>query len=527
MTVELPTEIWWKILEYLPLANIVRLGPVNRIFLELARQKQYRSLKFTTYDREIELRLENIRSLSLGRHVRAVNIHPSTIGHGPAKMLKSSTDFVRTAFDSDHHKQNLTCEKIQKEQIQLVIETLKTLEHVQQFCLVAPKFPRCNSRVWPGNTEVTIIFLSLLATPSFSRNITGLELTIPAHTLDCLASAKMPSLEYLNVFLVKRPQGSDEYIERLAMFISGASRTLQILSIECSDRSLTLDQNFSRLFGILCEADFPQLDVFHFHILSHRLQNIAVNLNKFVFKTSSRLHELKLCYLPYIPCLQQPPQPNNQSWISDIFFAQGPASEFSSLTLLNLNSGSVHVNLAALSPVLSSVAPHLKSFSLDDQLLTTDELQLVIQALSCSPSPLCHLRIEPKDLSLNTFDLMASQFPQLQSLELVTETFSSSVTLQAPMTEEDLRLKFPRITLDLALFSYGMTLRRQAGDYQKWKLSSLELYMVYQTSNDYFNIYEETFKACLPLLVDYHFRIITRGWSQGERQELYYAYREI
>ncbi|KAF5390513.1 hypothetical protein D9757_005200 [Collybiopsis confluens] len=460
MTAQLPTEIWWKILEFLPLHDVVRVGRVNAVFLEIARELRYRNLKFVGYDRETERKLENIRSLSLGHHVRSLYIHPEAWNvfapiqrkRSLAKMLASTAHRLRAVFDSDYKTRKKLARKMERMngQIQLVIETMKTLEQVEQYRFVWPENHNYFYRkAWPGNAEVTITFLSLLTIPSFCGNLTKLDLSIPANTLESLALVKMPSLENFDISLLERPRGSDEYLGHLAILLSGTSATLQTLSISCYDPSLTLDHDFAQFFCLLCKADFPHLYSFHFHIWSEPLRSLAVDFNKFILRISHRLNDLKLCHAPRDSWPFHPPQLNDRSWISDLFGMQGITNMFSSLTLLRLNGGSLPINIAILSAVLSSVAQHLEELVLEDQLLTSDEVKMVVRALSLSYSPLRHLSIELKDLSPNIFDLLALKFPQLQSLKLSFKFLSSSATPQSFLAEDSLQLMSPNMPLSM------------------------------------------------------------------------------
>ncbi|KAF5390514.1 hypothetical protein D9757_005201 [Collybiopsis confluens] len=481
MTLQLPTEIWWKIFEILPLHDVIRAGRVNAVFLEIARELRYRNLKFVGYDEGTEGELENIRSvlvpmlvaysgpkyyrsLSLGHYVRSLCIHPDAWSlrvststtpiqekrRGLAKMLESIAHYVRYNRRKKSDTQIKPVDRTKKrmnEQLQLVVKTMKAFGRVEQYCLIWPEHPYFDSdmsRTWPGSTEVTASFLSLLAIPSFCGNITSLQLSIPAHTLESLALVETPSLKSLSVSLVKRPWNqSNTYLEQLAIFISGNSKTLQTLSISCHDNLLDLD--FFRFFHLLCRAEFAALHSFRF-LWPESLRNLAVHSRTFIHKISPRLHDLRLCY----NVLYGELQPGTPSWISDIFSMQGSPSMLSSLTTLRLIGGFLSINIENLSAVLSSIAHHLAEFVLEDHVpLTLVEVKMVIEALSLSSSPLRRLSIEPKELGPNVFDLLAFNFPQLQTLRLGFEVFSSSTTLQLFLTEDDPRFMSPDMPLSL------------------------------------------------------------------------------
>ncbi|KAF5390511.1 hypothetical protein D9757_005202 [Collybiopsis confluens] len=390
MTVELPTEIWWKILTFLPSDSTIRVGQVNRVFLGIARELWYRNLKF-------------VGSLSLGHYRR----------RNPAKILASTARCIRAAFGSGYNRQRkLDHETKPMEQIQLAGETMKNLEHVEQYCLA---WPDSYTEPWPGSTEVILTFLSLLAIPSFCGNLTRIDLSIPAHTMKSLALVKIPSLKYLDVSLAfQRPCKLSPY------------RAMTI----CSPSTITLPNYFV----------FFVTQTFLAYTLSVLYGSKGISDT---FRYNSPDSSSKW---PQASQSRALPRATRLTFAgnSDIF--SGITYTFSSLTLLHLNSDFLCDNIANLSAILSSVAQHLEELFLQGQWLTLNEVNMIVEALSLSPS-LRHLSIEPKELSPKIFDLLAFNFPQLQSLKLSFKVFSSSVTLQSFLTEDDLWFVSPDMPL--------------------------------------------------------------------------------
>ncbi|KAF5390486.1 hypothetical protein D9757_005184 [Collybiopsis confluens] len=487
MTIELPTEIWWKILGYLPSDNIIRLGPVNRDFLQIARESLYKNLQIKDFDQKTERRLRNLSSLSLGHYVRSLYIqyapwpivyHPR---HGPAKRLLSAVDFIRALFkvDSEYSKQK-------KRIIQLILETAQTLENVQE-CELFHDYPfgfgNFQSQGISSFSLIHATAMSLLVVAPFRKTLTKLSLRLPTDTLHYLASVTLPSLEDLDVLLSNSTRREfrvmDVNVGHLALFILGLSRTLRILSISCHDDSLYLDGDFGRFFNLLSEAD-----PFQFHLRSFSFQTWqsmysvpngtfgGSSMSKFIIKTGHHLRDLMLSHYPGFPIMYLPIRyrPNHRCWISYILApgsAQGQltCAQFSSLKSLKLSGGSLHPdNLTGLSTLLSSVARQLQSFVLEYEMLGTEEVIMLVRALSCSPSPLRHLGMEVKDLDPYIFTLLASEFPQLESLELGFEVFSyASVVLQSSMTVEEVQSRFPNMPVNLVLFFVGLLVRNDEG----------------------------------------------------------------
>ncbi|KAF5390366.1 hypothetical protein D9757_005235 [Collybiopsis confluens] len=251
---QLPTEIWWGIFEYLCLNDIIRLSLVNHAFLEMTQQLLYRKLDIVLFDEKAKSRLRTIRSSSLGHHIRYLYIRPtrwsvSAQTDPPRRLarmiLSSTTDFIRAVFDPGYVKRKkLAFQKTRmNEQIQLALETMKTLDNVPEYWLIWQQHPSGpfpfwifwphapRKDVWPDAAEATTAFLSLLDISPFRRTLTKLTLRIPSHTTECLPSVDLPSLEDLNVALLKRQEFTNAYPERLAIFISSLSMTLRILSL--------------------------------------------------------------------------------------------------------------------------------------------------------------------------------------------------------------------------------------------------------------------------------------------------------
>ncbi|KAF5391014.1 hypothetical protein D9757_004024 [Collybiopsis confluens] len=465
MTVQLPFELWWKILNYLPSdKNIIQLGSVNRVFLEIARQLRYRALEINKVDNVTNKhQLQIIRSFSLGHHVRYLSIRPWSLSilllggsrHGPIKKLLSAVNIARPIFGYfERRKQTRKMKNVDK-QVDLIVSTMRTLEYVREFELL---FGYKEFHV-----EALTAILYTLAICPFNRTLTKLSLWVPVNRLDCLTPVILPALESLDVKLyhvhTSKVDNTEGYLGHLAVYISGLSQTLRTLSISSTILILSLD--FSRFFYRLCEADFPLLHTFHFRIAGHG----SVELSGFMLKTGHNLRDLELCHL--FSSSHDPP-----SWITNILTTRGLINTFSSLNSLYLGCEFLPGKLTLLLALISSVASQLESFSFEYTLLTLEEVEMVIRALSCSsPSPLRHLVIESQFLSPSIFGLLASEFPQLETLKINYETLSSTL---AP-AEEDALLTILNLPPVKILFYRELVIFSEAGVYAEWKLSRLRL----------------------------------------------------
>ncbi|KAF5390487.1 hypothetical protein D9757_005181 [Collybiopsis confluens] len=479
MTIQLPTEIWWRILDYLPSNKVKQLGRVNRAFLEKARQSRYQSLVIYEYDKKTKRRLEKIRSSSLGHYVRSLTL---CVQAWPASELirwdgqtgdsLSVVDRVRSLFDSHYLPRKTVALKKKRldRRIELIFEAMTAFEHIQEYELIWEEYDQdCPEEFIPEvkfASSLMTIFLSMLVISPLRGTLTKLSLQIPTHiALDCLAAADFPFLEDLKVFLWKsqcsRAKDWDiltGYLgsENLAKFISGLSSTLQTLSISRLDPSINLDRDFGRVFDLLCKTNFPFLRSFDFCTRSRYLRKGTPSLDRFVRQISHSVRSLKLSHLAYDTSSSSPLHHlDHRSWISNVLSVQQTRA-FSSLTSLRIKDGSLCAHLADLSALLTSVAHQLGSFFLEDNLLTLKEVETVVCSLSHSSSPLRYLGIEPRDLAPDTFDLLVCAFPGLRELSLSFERFTSSDDDVIPMTEEDVRCMFPNLCLDLGFFCFGL-----------------------------------------------------------------------
>ncbi|KAF5390490.1 hypothetical protein D9757_005182 [Collybiopsis confluens] len=435
------------------MANVKRLGLVNRTFLEKARQLQYQRLLIDKYDEKTKLRLKEISSSSLDHYVHTLTLcvhawpaseQALTRWDGQIGDSFSVAAQIRSLFDSNYSQRKKLSQQKKRldSRIQLVLEAATAFKRVRECELRWMEFldcpPEFSSEV-DFASETMSTFLSLLAIFPLRNTLTKLSLQIPTHiALNGLALVNLPLLEDLKVVLLKcqyawtlDSDNAARYLgsENLANFISGLSNTLKILSISRLDPSIDLHRDFGRLFHLLFTVSQkghtqPQ------HICSIR----NLQLSHLAYQTSSS------------PSLHN--RPDHPSWISDIISQQSRMHAFSSLTSLRIRDGHLSNNLADLSSLLASVAHQLVSFFLEYNLLTLREVEIVVQALSRPSSPLQYLGIEPRDLSPDVFDLLASALPQLKSLSLTCERISSSMRPD-PLTEEDVRQNFPNLFFDL------------------------------------------------------------------------------
>ncbi|TFL00692.1 hypothetical protein BDV98DRAFT_109211 [Pterulicium gracile] len=83
-------EIWFRIADMLPLAQVERLAPLNRVFLDVAMSHQYRAIHADVDDCH---RFD----LSIGQWSGRKPVHPSAVLNGRARHLLVEDDSMRIA----------------------------------------------------------------------------------------------------------------------------------------------------------------------------------------------------------------------------------------------------------------------------------------------------------------------------------------------------------------------------------------------------------------------------------------------
>ncbi|KAJ3731313.1 hypothetical protein DFJ43DRAFT_1079606 [Lentinula guzmanii] len=504
--VDLPFDIWWKVFEILPPDARVHFRAVNRLFLEIARRVQYRYLVIDGYGKRTKRLMKTINSLSLGYHVQSLHIQPWAVSNlpsakaylGPGGRVSSVFDHLHSFFDSDfptRRAEALVRERMRK-QIRLVKETAGMLKFVQEYSLE-----------WnvdrPYHPELFTAFLSLVDVSPFGQTLTKLSLKVPTDRLICLASVKLPALEQLDLQLVTMSLSErciNDCFDCFAVFVNNLCPTLSSLSVSSSHISLNL--NLYRLFYLL--GDFPHLrslavtipyDGAHFSSLD--------SLQFFIRKHRQTLQELKLL-CNRSAARTRPNDPCAKYWIQRTITDVCAFGNLTNLSSIELSLRPLRSELTPFLTFLASAANQLESLTLTDDALTPEEVERVLDAVTCRiPADstnrnfagycnLGYLAIRLQYLCPYTVDLFASKLCLLRSLKL---TFSD-VRLHH---RDEVQLSYTDYAYayfeELRLFYAEMNSRW----YPEWKLSSLavsECPYRFEWGRDL----EKVFTKCIPTL---------------------------
>ncbi|KIK55313.1 hypothetical protein GYMLUDRAFT_47879 [Collybiopsis luxurians FD-317 M1] len=525
MPPELPFEIWWKILEYLPSdACAIRLRTVNRLFLQIARKLLYGKLTINQYEEQTEHLLKGISSLSLGHHVHSLCIQPWDISstsqfNGPVERVLSSFDFVQSLFDSGYPKRKAKTlvQHRMHEQIQLLAQTVKKLEDVREYIVD-----------WDVEKPYRVhLFTAALALPRispFGRTLTKLTVRVPTDRLVRLARLSLPALEELDIHLITLLL-SEKYIdgclEHVVVFINKVAQTLRSLSI--SSTHLSHNLNLSTFFRNLCMLPFLHLHSFTLSVPydGYHLPNETngPDVLRAFLQQSRNIRHLKLSSCSRTPHLRsssiasRPNGSHGKYWIQRALESPELANALTSLTSLELTIRPLLGDQSGPSlAFISAVAHQLESLVLTDESLTPEEVRRVVNALvpasACrsttvtSPVSLVHLSLHLQYLSASILNLLAARVDRLESLKLTFNDIKPSSYSDENRTE--ISVKCESVSLREELSSCA-----SRGTYEKWNLSSLTLFghLSYcPCGSDWsISLLEQAFRKCIPSLETYSF----------------------
>ncbi|KAE9393912.1 hypothetical protein BT96DRAFT_943566 [Gymnopus androsaceus JB14] len=356
----LPFDILWKILEYLPFEEVTRIRTVNRHFLEIARTLQYRKLVVNGYGKRTKRLLKALchwgtmfvrYTSSLGLLItwsqskltagaNAIEFSPwlitfipsstLTIRDAEPKLWSASASENRSSWSPKQHG---------------------NFQFVQEYSIG-----------WdvdrPYHAELFTAFLSLADVAPFGKTLTKLSLKVPTDRLVCLASVRLPSLEELDIHLATQSL-SERYIndclDCFVVFVNNLYLTLRSLSVSTSHTSLNLDlYTFFHLLG----------DFAHLHTLGITIPYDGAHFSSldslrfFIHKHNGNLQELKLLCHARSAARTRPNDPSAKYWIQRI------VADISSTPPRDL-----HKLELALRPLRSQLTPFLTFLaSVADQL---------------------------------------------------------------------------------------------------------------------------------------------------------------
>ncbi|KAF9070502.1 hypothetical protein BDP27DRAFT_1292491 [Rhodocollybia butyracea] len=525
VAVSLPFDIWWKILDYLPLTVSFNLRSLNRIFLEIHRKRNYRNLVIDRYGKSTKRKLAALNAHSLGRYVYSLKIQPCWIvsnvpkfSHGPAARVSSTFDRVHSFFDSEYPKRKAQAlvQKRMRKQIKLITEAARNLDSIKEYTLEWDE--------GPYHDEYFTAFLSNLADPiitPFGQTLTKLSLKVPTNKFRYLVSAKLPALEELHLHLVTKSlleSDINNHLDCLVVFVNNLFQSLRCLSISSTYTSLNLNlhQFFHRL------GHFPLLRSLALTIPydGAHLGSSLDSLRQFISKHSTNIQELKLLCRVRAATRIRPNDPSAKYWIQRILNSiQAPSIQTSAyspsynqlrgLRNLELALRPLRSDLQPFLTFLASVADQLESLVLMDDALKPHELGRVLNVLVQRPAQtlghygsslngygytnIRHLSIRLQYLCPYTVDLLASELRSLRSLRL---TFSD-VRFHHDEDVEQEQVQWTHV--DELNFFYDALRTRF---YSDWKLSSLKISECpHPRHPKWGKEMEVLFKGCIPSLV--------------------------
>ncbi|KAF9484613.1 hypothetical protein BDN70DRAFT_890892 [Pholiota conissans] len=446
MALELPTELWLRIAQYVPDRDIFRLASVNRLFLDLATDRRYRHLVIDDDD-PIALiqKLSRIeQDSSVAARVRSLTIHPKAVR---SACLKSGKAYRRQRSLTNRYWPDsfrLRTERAPLEEdtelADRFLDTLARLPNIEEYAVewehgVQAERAFCVpllSAMWPLQAAHTLRSISL-------------EMML-AHLCDMLPPDALPCLERVEDLRLHFTRGTDTWsgsvgetsgalLTRLAAFVNRLAPSLTSLYIASIGHF-----DFSQLYADL--GFFPRLVQLAIiapcdprHIVDPTCFNTFLNMHKGTISS--------LAFAPQYCCYQSALGPDAGAAVTttDEWFARAFAGvDFAHLYSLQLGlnilgSGGKRV-MDPVPLVAAAAARNLERLGVWGCIISLEDLRLLLEPFAQTPGPRC-LVLEVHVLDVALLDLLAAYLPGLHTLHLTYRWVGSSgMTNVIKFTEE-------------------------------------------------------------------------------------------
>ena len=259
-------------------------------------------------------------------------------------------------------------------------------------------------------------FFSAFLTPllkGLGINLVRLSLKVPTEKLRTLASAPLPRLEELELFLCTERlpmKDIDEALDVFRIFVHNLHVTLESLSISSTNSSTNLD--LSRFFKYL--GKFGHLRRFALSIpFDGAHLSVPSHLRNFLDKHHDTLEHIRLSTSRCSVGMN--PRDFRGDWIQKSL----PSVPLKRLRSLELALRPLRAPLCPVIKYLRSVGMNLESLVLTDRSLTYEEVRCVLSAQQEGGGlGLTRLGINIRYMSPELVDMLAQMLPQLGRLEL-------------------------------------------------------------------------------------------------------------
>ncbi|KAF8196960.1 hypothetical protein BJ912DRAFT_1056048 [Pholiota molesta] len=222
--IELPTELWLRIAQYIPDTDLFRLESVNRLFLDLVTDRRYRQLTIDDdHPGPLIRKLSRIeRDPSVAARVRSLTVHPKAVRSACLRAGKTNRRqrSVKNRYWPDSFRTERTLLEEDTELADRFLDALAHLSAIEEYAIE-----------WDHGVESERSFcLPLLSAiwPLYGHNLRSIKLNM---TLGHLAYLHLSCSDARYGTWGGPGHETQQALERLAAFVNRLALSLRSLSI--------------------------------------------------------------------------------------------------------------------------------------------------------------------------------------------------------------------------------------------------------------------------------------------------------
>ncbi|TFK36649.1 hypothetical protein BDQ12DRAFT_736745 [Crucibulum laeve] len=425
--IELPTDVWLHVAQFLPDEDILRMLGVNSVFFDLAMDKRYNEVTIYDWKEPTRWTLSRLIEPSIAKRVRSLKLRFS---HVKERATKSSWKQVRDQLLNVAHlpnsffvgnKPNMT--KVPESFNKLVNALVAVFPNLVNLTELA-----IDSWDLPPSYSLQPIFAS--AWPSFGPQLKRLLFGghLEGYRLMIASNPKLDGVRELDLEFTNNLHRVDPaadvaiLVDVIAPFVNRLSPQLHSLKV-WSWASSDLSSLFLRL------ESFPQLQ--HFNIRTPFNMVFSENpsgLKRLLCNTSSTLQKVGLRLNPLGAVIDPAAEETLLHWLSDCVSEE---QMFRSVKILDIYPTNLPGGMDVLVSSINHAAENLTQLIVRDRYLHLRDIVWVAEALA-SCNHLTYLRMNVWKLRAELFDICSKSTPNLQSLWLY-----AADTIIAPLSEDD------------------------------------------------------------------------------------------
>ncbi|KAF8962914.1 hypothetical protein BDZ97DRAFT_2059402 [Flammula alnicola] len=447
--VELPTELWFRIAQFVPDLDLFPLATVNRLFLDLVIDRRYRQLIID--DDQPGVLIQKLARIEqdplVADRVRSLTVHPKAVRSACLKSAKGTKRRVRP-LRNQHWPDafRLRSERFPLEEdtelADKFLASLGYLHAIEEYAIewqqgVEPERSFCLpllSAIWPPlgqNLRVVKLDMMLSHLCDMVSPVTGLD------------RVQELSLHFTCNDGRFGPWGGPGYsakqaFEQLAGFMNRLALSLQSLTLSSIGHL-----NFSWLYASL--SYFPHLNYLALfvpcdprHIVDptgfHNFLSAHKDIAHFSFSPQYCCHQSSLGPEPQHGCASA------EDWLNRAFGAITFQNLHSLELGLNiLGSGGKRVMLPV--PRVGSAARDVRSLVVLGCIISLDDLHVLLRPFSQAAATPRSFTLEVHVLDVTLLDLLANCLPGLETLDLTYRWIGTSGSTNVNKFTKNLRDK--------------------------------------------------------------------------------------